>query len=1264
MKLTRRFFSIILSFTLLLAVIPAASISVKATVAVDSDDFLANATCSVGKIQSEVTNGSNSAWKIVPGTGWTYPAFVLDQTYSIKNAKLVMDIMPVGTSSFAVQMASLGNTWVGMAGTYLTADKWTTMTFDIGSNTKGITEISQFSLGTLVNASGDYAIYIDNVRLEKSESATDDWINVSQDKGSFYYNVTSEFSEEYVKATDSVWSLKVTAPEEANGTFALNTEGFCTDISSTTFNCYVYFGAYKPGLSVQLTAGSWGASAPLAFTFVDCGDGWYYGTLNTSDIVFYNEGDTCENVIRIKFIVGAGKTIYIDGLICTQNWLDEGPVIQDYAYAVAVIGDTQIITEHYPEELPKIYDWITANAEEKNIQFVMGLGDITNSNTDTEWQTAMDAISAMDGVVDYSLVRGNHDSIAQYNSYITYDKYSSTIGGFYEENMLNTWRQLELGGNQYLLLCLDWGPSDDVLAWAGDVIKAHPENKVIITTHCYLWSDGSTHDQSENCPPIGNGGYNNGNHLWDKFISQYENIQLVLCGHVAIYETVVVQTEGVHGNPITQIMVNYQELDRLDRPSGMVAILYFSADGSIVQMETYSPIQEQWYIENNQRTIDLNTVSSYAVTFHANGHGSTPITQVIRTGFKAQEPEAPTASGYVFQGWYTDASCKNAYDFEKPVTGSVNLYAKWRQDGDLNDLLTNASLVYDVNHWDNYSGTNTGLTAGKDTENVYGEDSQQSWYFKASAAASNSFAIAQLNLKASYDMTDCYLAFDAKYVSDSPVAQKIELRLQRSSWANQNTTNKVVSLTAGDWNTYYLDFTSVYLENANPADLAFISFYFDFAANTGYERTVYIDNVRLVKMETAEEDWIHLGRDTGSFYCNSTYEISDRYVKAENSGFSAKVTAPAEQEGKFTYNLTSIAPDFTLGKLNAWFYFGDQTPSATVQVTSSNWKGSAALNMQFTDAGDGWYYGTFDTSSLYFYETAHLEGIIRLSFYIPAGYTIYVDGLKFTPKNVDRWNVVLEDDWKVNFYLTMDSSDRVQITVDDEVRIMDAAQLSQAEDGCYIASASVAAAQMTENIAVQIVGGTAKNYTVQQYCSTILGDESYSQYHAFVKEMLNYGGAAQNYFSHNTDNLANAGITGVASAEIPETAEEMTVSDDIDGLNFYGASLVHRDRIAVRFYFTGDVTGKTFSANGNTYTPIAKDSMYYVEIGDILPQDLDQQITLTVSDADGNTLTVTYGPMNYIVRMNEKGSENTKNLMKALYNYHLAAKALRTQMVP
>ena len=260
---------------------------------------------------------------------------------------------------------------------------------------------------------------------------------------------------------------------------------------------------------------------------------------------------------------------------------------------------------------------------------------------------------------------------------------------------------------------------------------------------------------------------------------------------------------------------------------------------------------------------------------------------------------------------------------------------------------------------------------------------------------------------------------------------------------------------------------------------------------------------------------------------------------------------------------------------------------------------------------------------------------------------------------VDRWNLVLEDDLKVNFSLNLDADDSLHITIGGISQTYDASVLEKTNDGKYMVSVNVAAAQMTDEIKLQVADSDEiLTYTIRQYCDTILADEQYSQYHALVKEMLNYGAMAQVYFDYDAENLANEGITGTVVTDIPEIAEDLTVTDKVSDLSFYGASLVYRDRIAVRYYFTGDFTGCTFTANGNTYTPVAKDGMYYIEIADILPQDLDQQITLTVTDASSNTLSVTYGPMNYIVRMNQKGTETLQDLLKALYNYHLAAKAL------
>lgn len=66
----------------------------------------------------------------------------------------------------------------------------------------------------------------------------------------------------------------------------------------------------------------------------------------------------------------------------------------------------------------------------------------------------------------------------------------------------------------------------------------------------------------------------------------------------------------------------------------------------------------------------------WTVTFNTNGGTPEPESQ-IRANLPATKPDDPTRSGYVFAGWYTDKACTAAYDFTKPVTDSVTLYAKW-----------------------------------------------------------------------------------------------------------------------------------------------------------------------------------------------------------------------------------------------------------------------------------------------------------------------------------------------------------------------------------------------------------------------------------------------------------------------------------------------------------------------------------------------------------------------------------------------------------
>ena len=112
-----------------------------------------------------------------------------------------------------------------------------------------------------------------------------------------------------------------------------------------------------------------------------------------------------------------------------------------------------------------------------------------------------------------------------------------------------------------------------------------------------------------------------------------------------------------------------------------------------------------WYTDENctsaydfetqvQQNFTLYAKWMLAVTFHDNaprvtdpGTGnSTPITvagmpnpATVPIGATVVQPKNPTAVGYTFKGWYTEAACTNAYNFNTPVTRGFTLYAKWEQ---------------------------------------------------------------------------------------------------------------------------------------------------------------------------------------------------------------------------------------------------------------------------------------------------------------------------------------------------------------------------------------------------------------------------------------------------------------------------------------------------------------------------------------------------------------------------------------------------------
>ena len=306
-------------------------------------------------------------------------------------------------------------------------------------------------------------------------------------------------------------------------------------------------------------------------------------------------------------------------LLRSNEWFRYQPEPDNYAYSFAVIGDTQIVNDLYSSEFHKIYDYVLDNVESKNIKFVMGLGDITNkygnsSNpANNEWLRAQEQIWRMDGVVPYSIVRGNHDDVSDFNKYFPRDHYEGVIGGSYGNSMANTWQTLEVGEVKYLIFGFDIGMLNEKLVnWASKIIDDHPDHNVILTTHGYLAANGDTLTADHPHSPTKYGSTMSGNDLWDALVSKHKNITMVISGHIPSDEIVVTQRKGDHGNTVTEILIDPQVVDKDRGACALVAMFYFSEDGKNLTIDYYSTARERYFLTANQFSLTVDTVDNSA----------------------------------------------------------------------------------------------------------------------------------------------------------------------------------------------------------------------------------------------------------------------------------------------------------------------------------------------------------------------------------------------------------------------------------------------------------------------------------------------------------------------------------------------------------------------------------------------------------------------------------------------------------------------------
>ena len=360
---------------------------------------------------------------------------------------------------------------------------------------------------------------------------------------------------------------------------------------------------------------------------------------------------------------------------------------EDFAYSFAFVGDTQFITIGDAllgtEKLKYQFKYIADTAEERKLQHVFHLGDITDwgyrndSNLASkhynipktgEWEVVKEAISQLDGVVPYSLVRGNHDDYMM-DDYFNVPEYTSMFdgcGGFYvdlvtkqggrevmnpdnciywsaitgchDESIVNSWKTVEICGTKYLFITYDYNPSSGVVNWLDEILGKYPDHKAILTTHSYLKENGKRMNPDDDKGNTNSYRGITSEVLWERVFRKHANVFMIVSGHTGNEYVNYSFDRGDNGNLVMQLLVDPQgyetrETDALGtlasgkQDLGLVLYMNFSEDGQRISLNYYSTLlgkflKNQSFVVNFDGSTDVDGYIDMAAL--ADGSKATP----------------------------------------------------------------------------------------------------------------------------------------------------------------------------------------------------------------------------------------------------------------------------------------------------------------------------------------------------------------------------------------------------------------------------------------------------------------------------------------------------------------------------------------------------------------------------------------------------------------------------------------------------------------
>lgn len=288
---------------------------------------------------------------------------------------------------------------------------------------------------------------------------------------------------------------------------------------------------------------------------------------------------------------------------------------EDYDFTFVVESDTQYYNEDYdgnPEQdvdglyqyQLDIHEWVLANRERMNIQYMFHDGDIIDDeHLEPEWENADKAYKMLDEAgMPYGVLAGNHDvghlsgdytSFSQYFGEARYNQ-NPWYGQSYKDNR-GHYDLISVGGIDFIMIYMGWGVGDEEIQWMNDILAQYPERKAILNFHEYLLASGGLGEEPQR--------------IHDEVVAVNPNVCMVLSGHYHNAQTRVESFDdnhdGVDDRTVYQMLFDYQGLKA--GGMGYIRLMHFDLEGEKIIIRTYSPSLDDY---NAKDETDIGDVAN------------------------------------------------------------------------------------------------------------------------------------------------------------------------------------------------------------------------------------------------------------------------------------------------------------------------------------------------------------------------------------------------------------------------------------------------------------------------------------------------------------------------------------------------------------------------------------------------------------------------------------------------------------------------------